>query len=47
MRGGRVILSGVKETIICLPIPDIHRYMEPASIDELRGNAGQYVDLQD
>ena len=31
--------------IICLRIPDVYRYMEPALIDELKASLGQYVEV--
>ena len=37
------LLSGKK--IICLNIPDIYRYMEPALIDELKAALSEHVQV--
>jgi predicted protein tyrosine phosphatase len=37
------LLSGKK--IICLNIPDIYRYMEPALIDELKAAVTGHVEV--
>jgi predicted protein tyrosine phosphatase len=31
--------------VICLRIPDVYRYMEPALIDELKANLSPYVEV--
>jgi predicted protein tyrosine phosphatase len=31
--------------VVCLRIPDIYRYMEPALIDELKASLSQYVEV--
>ena len=33
------------KTVICLRIPDIYRYMEPALIDELKAALSDYVEV--
>jgi predicted protein tyrosine phosphatase len=31
--------------VICLRIPDVYRYMEPALIDELKASLSSYVEV--
>ena len=31
--------------VVCLRIPDLYRYMEPALIDELKSRLSQYVEV--
>ena len=33
------------KTVICLRIPDVYRYMEPALIDELKAALSGYVEV--
>ena len=47
---GRILRENFGEaldakTVICLNIPDIHRYMEPALIDELKAALSGYVQV--
>ena len=35
------------KTVICLRIPDVYRYMEPALIDELKAALSGYVEVRE
>ena len=37
----------VRKSIICLNIPDVYRYLEPALRDELRAGLSQHIELPD
>jgi predicted protein tyrosine phosphatase len=39
------LLNGKK--IVCLNIPDIYQFMEPALIDELKARLGEHIDVPD
>ena len=34
-----------RKPVICLRIPDIYRYMEPALIDELKASLSPYIEV--
>lgn len=47
---GRIMKENFDEAlrgkrIICLHIPDIYRYMEPALIEELKARLGEYIEV--
>ena len=37
--------DALRKRIICLNIPDVYRYMEPALIDELKAALSEHIQL--